>query len=165
MVRLCDHVRVGDVLRARGPIGKFVYDPKEDQPHLVMVAGGSGVTPFVSILREYAHSLGQPNAPRQMTLIVSHRSSADIICAADLEPLKNIPGINVITTLSREDKRAEGYLFGRLDEAKLSDALVGTYAHATYMTCGPQAIMDQTVAHLRQNKVPENCIKTESFES
>ena len=161
----CDQVKVGNILRARGPIGKFVFDPTLDQSHLVMVAGGSGVTPFVSILREYADKLGQPHAPHQMTLLVSHRSHADIICAADLAAIDHISGIKVITTLSREDKRAEGFWFGRLDEDKLSQALAGTYQSATYMTCGPKAIMDQTVAHLQKMQVPETRIKTESFES
>ena len=161
----CDKVKVGDILRARGPIGKFVFEPNLDQPHLVMVAGGSGVTPFVSIIREYANKLGHPLAPRQMTLLVSHRSHADIICAADFAAIEHISSVKVITTLSREDKRSAGFWFGRLDEDKLSQALAGTYKSATYMTCGPKAIMDQTVAHLQKMDVPEACIKTESFES
>jgi len=162
---LCDHVKVGDILRARGPIGKFVYDASADKKHLVMVAGGSGVTPFVSMLREYAQRLGQSDAPTQMTLVVSHRSKTDIICAADLAPLEKITGVKIITTLSREDLSGEGYWHGRLDDDKLACALAGTYGNATYMTCGPKAIMDLTVSHLQSAGVPEADIKLESFES
>ncbi len=162
---LCDHVKVGDVLRARGPIGKFVYDPAIDKKHLVMVAGGSGVTPFVSILREYAHHLGKDGAPEKMTLVVSHRSKTDIICAADLAPLEKIKGVSIITTLSRENLTNEGFWHGRLDDDKLACALAGTYGHATYMSCGPKAIMDLTVSHLQKAGVPEGDIKLESFES
>ena len=35
---LCKDVKEQQILRARGPIGKFCYDPKQDNPHLVMVA-------------------------------------------------------------------------------------------------------------------------------
>lgn len=162
---LCDKVKVDDVLRARGPIGKFVYDSSTDQKHLVMVAGGSGVTPFVSILREYADKLGQSGAPHKMTLLVSHRSKSDIICATDLAPLTQVAGIRIITTLSREDLSAEGFWHGRIDDAKLAQALGGTYGSATYMTCGPKAIMDQTVTHLKKMGVGDQDIKLESFES
>ncbi|MCX6109203.1 MAG: FAD-binding oxidoreductase [Proteobacteria bacterium] len=161
---LCDQVKVGSVLRARGPIGKFVYEPGIDRGHLIMVAGGSGVTPFVSILREYASHLGQAGAPQRMTLLVSHRSSQDILCGADLQPLIGQPGIAIHTTLSRENLEAAGYWYGRISDQKLAAAINGAYQTATFMTCGPQAIMDQTVAHLRGAGVEEAHIKTESFE-
>ena len=161
---MCDHVKAGTILRARGPIGKFVYEPGLDKDHLIMVAGGSGVTPFVSILRQYASQLGQPGAPRRMTLLVSHRSSQDLLCAADLNPLMDRPGVAIYTTLSRENLEHAGYWHGRISDDKLSRAIDGAYHSATFMTCGPQAIMDQTVAHLRQAGVEEAHIKTESFE-
>jgi ring-1,2-phenylacetyl-CoA epoxidase subunit PaaE len=162
---LCDNVKVGAILRARGPIGKFCFDPAKDQPHLIMTAGGSGVTPFVSMLREYGPRLGAPDAPRQMTLVVSYRSKEDLICWKELTEAARLPGVRVITTLSREDKSSEGFWYGRMSDAMLSKALEGTYGQSTYMSCGPQAIMDQTCAHLRQHGVAEDCIKTESFES
>ena len=162
---LLDHVKVGSVLRARGPIGKFVYDPAHDRPHLGMTAGGSGVTPFVSILREYAPRLGQPGAPRALTLLVSYRSQSDLICWRDLTAAAAHPGVRVFTTLTRDPEADATFLRGRLDDAMLTKAFAGTYGDATYMTCGPQAIMDATVAHLQARGVPAPHIKTESFES
>ncbi len=162
---LCDNVKEGTVLRARGPIGKFVFDPAKDRSHLIMVAGGSGVTPFVSIMREYAHSLGKAGAPKQMTLLVSYRSRVDLICWPDLVAIKDVPGVKVITTLSRENAQAEGFWHGRITDEMLGKALAGTYQEATYMTCGPEAIMNQTVEHLRAQQVDEAHVKTESFES
>lgn len=162
---LCDQVKVGSILRARGPIGKFVYDPSKDQKHLVMVAGGSGVTPFVSILREYAPRLGEKDAPVKLTLLVSYRSQRDLICWRELTAAKAFRGVEVMTTLSREDASSLGFWQGRINDAMLARALSGTYGEATFMTCGPQAIMDETVAHLRRHGVDEDLIKTESFES
>lgn len=162
---LCDNVKVGSILRARGPIGKFVFEPAKDKEHLVMVAGGSGVTPFVSIMREFAPKLGQPGTPKKMTLLVSYRSRIDLICWPDLKEIMKHPGASVITTLSRENVPEEGFWHGRISDDMLAKALAGAYHEATFMTCGPQAIMDQTVLHLRQKGVDESHIKTESFES
>jgi glycine betaine catabolism B len=162
---LCDTVKKDMILRARGPIGKFVYDPKLDQKHLAMVAGGSGLTPFVSIMREYAPRLGRDGAPAKMTLLVSYRSRQDLICWEELTELNAVEGVSVITTLSREDVPEDGFWHGRISDDMLARALAGTYGQTTYMTCGPQAIMDQTVAHLRGQEVPDAHVKTESFES
>ena len=162
---LCDNLNEGTVLRARGPIGRFCYEPHKDAKHLFMVAGGSGVTPFVSIMRDYASRLGQENAPNKMTLVVSYRSREDLILWNDLVSLSKVPGIRVITTLSREDASDQGFWFGRLTHEMLAKVVDGNYAQTTYMTCGPAAIMDLTVEHLRRYGVEELCIKTESFES
>jgi glycine betaine catabolism B len=162
---LCNTIKPDMILRARGPIGKFCYDPAKDQPHLVMVAGGSGVTPFVSILREYATRLGTPGAPERMTLLVSYRTREDLICWKELTQAAAVPGVKVFTTLSREDKTREGFWYGRLTDDMIKRAVDGRYDRTTYMTCGPDAIMDLTVAHLRAQGVEESCIKTESFAS
>lgn len=162
---LCDNVQEGAVLRARGPIGRFCYEPPKDAKHVCMIAGGSGVTPFVSMMREYASRLGQDHTPDKMTLVVSYRSREDLILWNDLVTLSKVPGLRVITTLSREDASAQGFWFGRLTHEMLARALGGHYAETTYMTCGPAAIMDLAVEHLRRHGVAEDHIKTESFES
>lgn len=162
---LCDNVKEGTILRARGPIGRFVYEADKDAPHLFMVAAGSGVTPFVSILREYAPALGKAGAPKKMTLIVSYRSKEDLICWTDLEELRRYPGVEVIATLSREDATKEGFWHGRIDSKALAKAIKGAYAECTFMSCGPQAIMDLTSAHCKEHGVAAERVKTESFES
>ena len=46
-------VKVGDELVASGPAGSFYYEPLIDRGELVMLAGGSGVTPFMSIVSDF----------------------------------------------------------------------------------------------------------------
>jgi ferredoxin-NADP reductase len=161
---LCDKVQVGTILRARGPIGKFCYEPAKDRKHIVMIAGGSGVTPFVSMVREHGPRLGQPGEPEKMTLIVSYRSREDLICWPDLVAAQVLPNVRVITTLSRE-AAAGGFWHGRIDHDLLTRAIGGVYGEATFMSCGPQAIMDLTVEHVKGANVPDEHVKTESFES
>jgi ferredoxin-NADP reductase len=159
----CDKVTVGTVLKARGPIGRFTWDPTRCRPHLLMVGAGSGVTPFISILRAYADTLGQPGSPEQMTLLVAYRSKQDLICWDDIVNLQKIPGIRIFTTLTREDARSEGFLHGRPDEAMLASLFEGTYANSTYMTCGPDAMMKTFCQFLQDKGVPDEHIMLESF--
>lgn len=160
---LCDEIKVGSILRARGPIGKFCYDPNHDKSHLVMVAGGSGVTPFVSILREWAPRIGQSGAPKKMTLLVSYRSREDLICWDALEAVK-AQGAKVVTTLTREEAR-EGFLHGRINDEMIRTVVADAdYENTTFMTCGPTEIMAVTAAHCRHAGIAEAHIKQESFE-
>jgi ferredoxin-NADP reductase len=160
---LCDKVKVGDTLKARGPIGKFVYDASLCRPKLFMVGAGSGVTPFVSIMREYADKLGQPGAPQSMTLLVAYRSKEDLISWTELEAINKVPGCKVICTLTREDARSEGFLYGRPDEAMFAETMTGTYADTTYMTCGPDAMMNLVIDFTKRQGVPAEHAMMESF--
>ncbi len=166
---LCDNVRTGSILRARGPIGRFCYDPANDKKHLFMIAAGSGVTPFVSIMRDHVSRLGQKGSPDKMTLLVSYRSTKDLICWEDLNALRNIPGCRVIVSLSREHAEKEGFLYGRINEnmiaESIADAASGDYGNITFMSCGPQEMMDLGRAHALSKGVVPDQFKTESFES
>lgn len=163
---LCHGLKAGDILRARGPIGRFCYFPEKDQKHLAMVAAGSGVTPFVSIMREYYQRLGASDAPQKMTLLVSYRSTEDLISWPELTTMQKHPGIRIITTLSREKSEDKGFLFGRINNQMLTEVFnKDDLAHTTFMTCGPQEMMDSTCQFLNDHKVPSDQIKVESYET
>lgn len=162
---LCSDVKVGSILKARGPIGRFCYDGTTDHSNLTMIAAGSGVTPFVSILREYAPYLGTENSPKKMRLLVSFRSTKDLICWKDLVSLQDHPGIEILTTLSREDRRNEGFLYGRIDQDMLGNVLGEQCLDTTFMTCGPEVMMDTTVNYVLSKKVMPKHMKKESFAS
>ena len=165
---MCNALKVGSVLRARGPIGRFCYDPESDQQRLVMVAAGSGVTPFVSIMKDLSATAPSVAA----ILLVAYRTSRDIICAGDLATLARNPRMRVQMTFSREaaDSLPSEYWHGRISSQhidRVCDPLRGgdSFANTTFMTCGPDDMMATVVAHLRTQGVPESCIKQESFAS
>lgn len=166
---LCEGAKVGDILRARGPMGKFCYFADKDAPHLAMIAAGSGVTPFTSMLREYSSRLGSAEAPQKMTLLVSYRSQNDLINWDLLQKVAQIEGVRILTTLSREDARDQGFYHGRIREELLEEIFCAfpkhTLQNTTFMTCGPQEMMDLVVSFLRKHEVPEARIKVESYES
>ena len=161
---LCRDVKEGDVLRARGPIGKFCFDPGRDHKTLSMVAAGSGVTPFLSIMKEFAEKLGQEHAPHAMKLLVSFRSRQDIICQSQLTQLKQTKGITVRISLSRETDTTGEYWHGRIDEEMLFRSF-GNCQGQTFMSCGPDAVMDLTKEFVLNQGVTEEHMKLESFQS
>ena len=160
---MCDELKVGDVLKARGPIGRFVYSDKSCNKNLVMVGAGSGVTPFISILREYADTLGQEGSPDTMTLLVAYRSKKDLICWDTIESLKGKSNIKIITTLTREDAKDEGFWHGRPDAEMLDKVVDGSYENSTFLSCGPEAMMDMVTEHAIEKGVPKEHAQTESF--
>lgn len=160
---LCDAVQVGDILRARGPIGKFIYDPLHDQPELYMIAAGSGVTPFVSILREFKDRLGTAGAPQRLGLLVAYKSRQDLILWDELQDSAKHAGVQLAVTLTRDPEAGGEFWQGRPDAAMLERFVGANATRATYMTCGPEALMVMTRTTLLHLGVSDPCIKIESF--
>ncbi len=162
---LVDDCKEGDVLKARGPIGRFCYDPDVDQGHVFMVAAGSGVTPFLSIMKQHEPTLGQAGSPKKMTLLVSYRTTNDLICWDTLTQLNKNPNVDVITTLTKEQKTDEGFLYGRINDQMLLSVAQDKHPHMTAFTCGPEAMMQNFKSHCLSHGMPEEQFKMESFES
>ena len=79
---LTDELRAGDQIEVRGPIGGyFVWEPAHGGP-LLLVAGGSGIVPLMSMLRHRRRrDLGVP-----LALVVSVRSPEDLFYAGEYGP-------------------------------------------------------------------------------
>ena len=157
---LYDNLREGTVLRARGAMGSFCYDAERDHEHLFMVAAGSGVTPFMSIIRQFMPSDAE-GAPAALSLLVSYRTTRDLIGWQELQTFAASPRFNLHLTLTGEkDPR---FRHGRIDAAMLNAILAGDVAAKTFMLCGPEAMMQTTIKALLAAGVDKAHIRTESF--
>lgn len=156
----CNQLKVGDTLKALGPIGKFIWDDAKDQDHLVMVAAGSGVTPFLSIIREYIEKTEK--APKRMALLVSFRTEEDIICSKELLHWSKSHRLDLSIYLSRE--KTTHYQYGRIDKQAIQQ-FVQPYLNlpTTYMTCGPEKLMQNFIQTLADLGVEKKNIKQEAF--
>lgn len=157
---LYENLHEGMLLRARGAIGRFCYDAEQDQPHLFMIAAGSGVTPFMSIIRQFMPP-ATPGAPATMSLLVSYRTTRDLIGWHELETFATSPHFHLHLTLTGEQDAR--FRHGRIDAAMLDDILKGNIADKTFMLCGPEAMMAMAIAALLDAGVSKTQIKTESF--
>ncbi|KAH6654619.1 NADH-cytochrome b5 reductase 1 [Truncatella angustata] len=101
-------LNVGQAIKIRGPKGAFVYTPNMVR-HFGMVAGGTGITPMLQIIRAVIR--GRPTGDRtEIDLIFANVSPQDILLKEDLDALaKEDSGFRVHYVL---DKPPEGWTGG-----------------------------------------------------
>jgi ferredoxin-NADP reductase len=156
---LVDELRAGDEVELRGPIGEyFVWTDALGGP-LLLLAGGSGIVPFRSMLRH--HVATRSAVPTR--LLYSSRSFAEIIYRDELERLAAGDGIDVRFTLTRE--RPDGWAgYGRrIDAALLTEIAWPPADHPLIYICGPNAFVETAANALVQLGHDAMRIKTERF--
>ncbi len=153
-------LKPGDTALVDGPYGLFSYtahvrDPKEE---LVMVAGGVGVTPMLSMLR-YMVDRGDT---RKVTLVWSNKTEADILCREELEAIEaKLTNLAIHHVLTRQED-FQGPT-GRLDTPMLKDLLSECSRDATVFVCGPPPMMDAVCKALKGIGFRAHRIHTEKF--
>lgn len=98
----------------------------------VFIAGGAGITPFVSILRDLRHK----NKLNGNRLIFSNKTAQDIILNAELSEML---GNNFINVLTRE--KTKDYFFGRIDASFLKEH-IKDFSQCFYV-CGPDEFVKE----------------------
>lgn len=155
-----DVVMVGDQIEARGPIGGyFVWKAALGGP-LLLIGGGSGVVPLMSMLRHRAAA--KSDAPT--TLLYSSRTFDDIIYYDELEKLRaQMGGLQVYHTLTRaQPPNWQGYA-RRIDAAMLREIAEPLGKNVMVFICGPTALVENAANTLVQLGVPPSAVKTERF--
>lgn len=158
--QLHDHVHPGDTLIALDPTGDFTLetDPAARR-HVVLVAGGVGLTPLVSI----AETVLRGEAGSRVTLLCGHRRPEEILFRERLGALAAgfEPRLDVRHALEEAPDGWAG-LRGALDGSRVIETLGGAVAD-TYFVCGPEAMMQSVCEALEGSGVPRERIRTERF--
>ncbi len=116
----------------------------------LFIAGGAGVTPFISIFRY----LKLKNEIRGNKLIFANKTSADIILSSEFEELL---GKNFINILS--DEKTGEYAYGYISEEFLK-ANITDFGQQFYV-CGPPPMMDAVLKQLENLGVAQKAITVE----
>ncbi len=155
---LLSEVKVGDVLETTGPSGSFYHEPLIDGSDLVFLAGGSGITPFMGIIRDAI----QRQRPFKMHLLYGSRTPDDVIYARELTQLAaNYPHFQYTLVISEPPSGYSG-LTGLLDARLIRDQ-VGDVAGKTFYICGPNVMYDFCLAALQELGVPRHKIRRELY--
>jgi ring-1,2-phenylacetyl-CoA epoxidase subunit PaaE len=158
------NLRPGQTIEVLPPLGGFVI-PKESgaAPYYIGLAGGSGITPVVSILKTVLET--KPES--RFTLLYGNRDTQSIMFLEELAALKNryLERFEVYHFLEFEAEEIE--LFnGRLDRAKCEEVfshLVDVNAADAFFICGPGPMMDAAEAALHARGVAAGRIFIERF--
>lgn len=142
--RLVESAREGDVLRVLGPSGSF-GEGARDARRLVMIAGGSGITPLASIAK---------HSKKPVFLLYGNRSASDVIFRSALEAL----------SASHPARVEVRHVFGPVLDARVIDAEIGREgSDSHYLLCGPTPMMEASRGVLAARGVPASRIHEELF--
>src|SRR5215208_249526 len=150
----------GDRIEARGPIGGyFVWEARMDEP-LLLIAGGSGVVPLMSMLRHRAAA----GAKNPTSLLYSSRNFEDIIYYNELEKLHTVNnGLRIFHTLTRSQPPDwKGYA-RRIDSDMLKEVAQPLGRSVHVFICGPTLLVEFVANVLVKIGVSTNQIRTERF--
>ena len=156
---LVDELRPDDELELRGPIGGyFVWERNLGGP-LLLVAGGSGVVPFRSMVRHWAAG----DHVTVLRLIYSSRSLREVIYRAELAELAAEEGLDVRLALTREwPDDWEGYR-GRVDRGFLEEVAWAPDEQPLVYVCGPTSFVEAVAQTLVDIGHEPSHVKTERF--
>jgi ferredoxin-NADP reductase len=153
---LLEELRAGDRFELRGPVGGyFVWEASRGGP-LFLVAGGSGVVPFRSMLRQLVDEGGGVEA----TLLLSSRTWDDVIYR---EELAGLDGVRVVHTLTRAQPEGwDGYA-RRVDLQLLAEVGPAPARMPLVYVCGPTPFVEAVASGLVQLGHDPTAIRTERF--
>jgi ferredoxin-NADP reductase len=155
---LHDRIKEGDLIDAAGPNGKFTFTGEEARS-IVLVAGGVGITPMMSVIR-YLTDIGWHG---EIFLLYCCRTTRDFIFRNELEQLQlQHPNLNIFAFMTRAAGTVWMGFKGRFTTAVISGLIPEVQTRRIHI-CGPPAMMDAVVDMFRALKVPEEMIKTEAF--
>jgi ferredoxin-NADP reductase len=155
---LLETVKVSDRLESTGPTGNFFYNPLFHGNDLVFLAGGSGITPFMSMIREVTDR----GLSRKIHLIYGSRNPDDIIFGEELQEKARLhENFKLTSVISEPPEGFEG--FTGFISAKLMKDVLGEVRGKTFYICGPEAMYTFCLPELLKLQVPARRIRTEVF--
>ncbi len=143
---LTGRLKVGEKASVDGPYGFFSHLAHHMGPdrEIIMVAGGIGVTPMLSMLRYMADT----NDDRKIALIWSNRTENHILYREEMHKMKErLPRLTVHHVMSRQDS-FQGPT-GRLTREMLQGFLTEFSREAGVFVCGPPAMMNAAIKNIK----------------
>ncbi|WP_343115817.1 1,2-phenylacetyl-CoA epoxidase subunit PaaE [Ostreiculturibacter nitratireducens] len=161
-----EELKVGEVLDAMPPQGRFFTALEPDKArHYLGFAGGSGITPVLSIIKTVLS-----REPRSsFTLVYANRQVGSIMFREELEDLKNLHlgRFSVIHVLETEWQEIDLFS-GRIDAGKMETLFrlwIDAESVDTAFICGPEPMMLTIAESLRSHGLTDRQIKFELFAS
>ena len=151
----------GDHIEVRGPIGGyFVWEAGFLPEPLVLIAGGSGIVPLMSMIR-HRDAAGVQIPAR---LLYSSRTLEEIIYYNELEKLRgNGKGLEIFHTLTRSSPEGWTGYKRRVDEAMLKEVIKPFGTSPRIFICGPTLMVELAANVLVKLGIPPVQIRTERF--
>jgi ferredoxin-NADP reductase len=155
---LLDEVKRGDTLVSSGPAGNFYFNPLIHKKTMVCIAGGSGITPFMSMIREIVEC----GLQRTVYLFYGNKIIDDSIFHTELsrlaERFDHIHYLPVIEDPSGGYAGACGFITRDLMKEVLENI-----EDKSFFICGPRGLYDFCLPQVEEMGVPRRKIKQEMY--
>ena len=162
---LHDHVEEGALLDVGAPHGNFVVDPADSTP-LVLVGGGIGVTPVLSMF----NAILEAESPREVWFFYGVRNPSENILKAQFEDLNDrsadLPNVHFFVCYSEGLGPGVELNSFEKDKTRVTADLLRSLLPSnnySFFTCGPPAMMKAIKEGLREWGVPPGDINEEVF--
>lgn len=148
----------GDTVRLQGPFGVFC-PPVQSETPIAFFAGGIGITPFRSYIRECVIQ----GAKHPIVLIYSNRTIEEAAFMEEMQKLDQQDLLHTVMILTRDAPENWEAPVGRLNQSHI-DKIKPVLATGKFYACGPDSFMDAVKALLTENGVDvKTRYKQESF--
>ncbi len=155
---LLDRVQRGDVLESSGPVGEFYHNPIFHKKTMVCIAGGCGITPFMSMIREILEC----DMDRTVHLFYGNKDFEDVIFHENFrwlsERFENFHYYPVIEEPPEGYDGCRGFITGKLVKDTLGDL-----EEKTFYLCGPRAMYDFCLPELEGLGIPRSRLRREVY--
>lgn len=157
---LIDHTKAGDSVMVSDPGGRFTTTFGKDR-NVLMIAGGSGITPLFSILK----SILSKESGSKVTLLYASKDYESIIFRKELEALQQrYNGLHVTHFLSVQETIIDTHLdlkYRRMNQSDLQHHVAA--GHLEVFICGPDSLMNFSSESLTTFGIAPETIRTEAF--
>lgn len=155
-----DTWNVGSSVEVSAPSGNFEYQPLRDAKKVICLAGGSGITPFISM----ANAINDDDEDFEMTLLYGSRNEDNILFKDELDELcKKCSKIKVVHVLSDEKaKTSKGTEKGFITAELIKKYAPKNEAYSIFL-CGPQQMYEFVDKELEKLNLEKKYIRHEMF--
>jgi len=150
---LLENLKEGDTVIASAGEGQFYYENLRDAKNVVALAGGSGITPFLSM----AYAIRDGIEDFNLTILFGSRTEETILFREELDAIcAACPKVKVVHVLSHEEK--EGFEHGFI-----TAEIIKKYAQEPYSVfiCGPEAMYRFVAAEIEKLELPRKNVRRE----
>lgn len=149
--RVFNNLKIGDTMQMKGPKGRFKYLPNMTE-RIGMVAGGTGITPCLQILRS---ALADPTDKTEFKLIYANVSEDEILMRKELESLQREYPLrfSVYYFLNVAPPNWQGGV-GFVTKEAMADFLPAASSDCRILMCGPPPMMNVMKKHLVELNYP-----------
>ena len=161
--RIIDGLRMGDSVWGKGPYGQFVLDASHGYRRAVLIAGGTGITPFGAFM-DAALTDGQ--LPVEAATLYYGAQTEELLLYRQLcdECAKKVPGFHVrYFSESQPEPTSENIHHGRLDIVNILTEQADISQTAFFLS-GPKAMIDAFQDYLQAQELAREQILIDAWE-